>query len=64
MTISRCILLRREMFKTEVVEKIKIHILCLVTLFRKSCRLGENEEKCGGNREASSDNMALRFMLD
>jgi hypothetical protein len=28
-----------EMFQTKVVEKIKTHILCTVTFFRKSCRL-------------------------
>jgi hypothetical protein len=32
----------REMFQTKVVEKIKQHILCSVTLFRKSCRLWDN----------------------
>jgi len=34
----------REMFQTKVVEKIKTHILCSVTFFRKSCRLWD---KCG-----------------
>ena len=35
-----------EMFQTQVVEKIKTHILCSVTFFlRKSCRLWENVEK-------------------
>jgi len=29
------------MFQTNFVEKIKTHVLCLVTLFRKSCRLCE-----------------------
>jgi len=27
------------MFRTKPTEKIKTHILCSVTLFRKSCRL-------------------------
>ena len=35
------------MFQTKVVEKIKTHILCSVTLFRKSCRLWVNVEKYG-----------------
>ena len=34
-----------EMFQTKVVEKIKTHILCPVTFFRKSCRLWDNLEK-------------------
>jgi hypothetical protein len=31
--------LKRGMFQTKVVEKIKTHILCSVFFFRKSCRL-------------------------
>ena len=32
--------LEREMFQTKVVQKIKTHILCSVTFFKKkSCRL-------------------------
>jgi len=31
-------------FHTNVVEKIKTHILCSVTAFRKSCRLRDNVE--------------------
>ena len=34
-----------ETFQTKVVEKIKTHILCSVTFFRKSCRLWDNVEK-------------------
>ena len=30
------------------VEKIKVHILCSVTFFRKSRRLQDNVEKYGG----------------
>jgi len=33
------------MFQTKVVEKIKTHILCLLTFSRKSCRLWDNVEK-------------------
>jgi hypothetical protein len=36
-----------EMFQTKVVEKIKTHILCPVTVFRKSCRVWHNVEKHG-----------------
>jgi len=34
-----------EMFQKETVQKIKTHVLCSVTFFRKSCRLWENLEK-------------------
>ena len=44
-----------EMFQIKVVEKIKTHILCPVTAFRKSCRLWDNVEKSGGVRGASND---------
>ena len=37
----------REMFRIEVVEKIKTHTLCSITLWRKSCRLWDNVEKYG-----------------
>jgi len=33
------------MFQTKVVEKIKTHILCLTTVFRKPCHLWDNVEK-------------------
>ena len=33
------------MFQTKVVEEIKIHILCSVTFFLKSCLLWDNVEK-------------------
>ena len=39
----------------KVVEKIKTHILCSVTFSRKSCRLGDNVEICGGASGATND---------
>jgi hypothetical protein len=36
----------------------------LSNVFRKSCRLLDNVEKCGGAREATDDNMAARCVLD
>ena len=51
------------MFETKVVEKIKIHILCSITFFRKSCRLGDNVEKYGGAREATDDNIIQRMQV-
>jgi len=46
------------MFQTKVVEKIKTHILCSVTLFRKVCRLWDNVGKCGRAGQATDDKMA------
>jgi hypothetical protein len=40
------------------VEKIKTHILCSVTFFRHSCRLGDNVEKYCIAVQATGDNMA------
>jgi hypothetical protein len=37
--------LEREMFQTNVVDKIKTHVSCSVTFFRKLCRLWDNVEK-------------------
>jgi len=45
------------MFKTKVVQKIKTHILCSVTFFRKSCRLRDNKEKYCRAGQVTFDNM-------
>jgi hypothetical protein len=52
------------MLEIKVVEKIKTHILCSVSFFRKSCRLGDNVEKLNGARETADGNMAVRCLLD
>jgi hypothetical protein len=49
------------MFQTKVVEKIKTHILCSITFFRKSCRLWDNVEKRGTARQATDDNIIRRM---
>jgi hypothetical protein len=41
-----------EMFQIKVIEKIKTHILCSITVFRKSCRSWDNGEKLGSARGA------------
>ena len=46
-----------EMFQTEVVEKIKTHILCSVTFFSKIYRLWDNVEKYCRAGQATDDNM-------
>ena len=54
-----------EMFQIKVVEKIKAHVLCSVTFFRKFFHLWDNVEQYGGAREAADDNMAhARCMMD
>jgi hypothetical protein len=52
------------MFQTKDVEKIKTHILCSVTFFRKSCRLSYNVEKYGRAIQATDDNIIqpMRFV--
>jgi len=45
--ISRSFLLTMNNVSHKVVEKIKTHILCPMTFFRKSCRLWDNVEKYG-----------------
>jgi hypothetical protein len=50
-----------EIFQTKVVEKIKIHILCSITFFRKSCRLWDYVEKYGTARQATDDNIIRRM---
>jgi len=49
------------MFQTKVVEKIKTHILCSVTCFRKSCHLWDNVGKYSraGQVTDNDDDMAL-----
>jgi hypothetical protein len=51
------------MFQTKVVEKIKTHILCSITFFRKSRRLRDNVEKYVRARQATDDNIirCIRF---
>jgi hypothetical protein len=49
------------MFQTKVVEKIKTHILCSITLFRKSCLLWDNVKKYGTVRQATDDNIIRRM---
>jgi hypothetical protein len=55
-----------EMFQTNVVEKIKTHILCSITFsFQKSCTLWGNVEKYCTAGQATDNNMAhAHCMLD
>jgi hypothetical protein len=55
---SGSLLLRMRMFQTKVVERIKTHILCSITFFRKSCRLWDNVEKCCRTGQATDGSMA------
>jgi hypothetical protein len=49
------------MFQVKVVERIKTHILCSITFFRKSFRLGDNAEKYGTHKQAKDDNIIWRM---
>jgi len=51
------------MFRTKVVEKIKTHILCLVTFFRKSCRLWDNLGKYCRAGQATDNNIIWRMRI-
>ena len=57
--------LEREMFQIKVVEKIKTHVLCSVTFFKKSCLLWDNMEICCTAGQVTDDSMAhAHCMLD
>jgi hypothetical protein len=63
--ISRSVLLRMRNRAEKAIEKIKTHILCSVTLYRKSCRLWDNVEKYCRAEQATDDSMAhVHCMLD
>ena len=67
MTISHWFILTMRNVQIKVVEKIKTHILCSVTFFRKWCRLWDKVKKYVGARGGQKwrQNMAhTRFMLD
>jgi hypothetical protein len=53
--------LERKVFQTKLTEKMKTHILCSITFFRKSCPLCDNVEKYGAAREVTDDNI-IRHM--
>jgi hypothetical protein len=48
-----------EMFQTEVVEKYKTHIICLIYFSRKSCRVWDNVEECGRADQATYGTIIL-----
>jgi hypothetical protein len=55
------LLLERGTFQTNVVDKIKIHILCSTTIFfRKSCHLWDYVEKYEVDRQATGNNIIGR----
>jgi hypothetical protein len=55
--------LKWEMFQTEVVDKIKTHILCSISFPRKSCRLWDNVEQYGRARQATDDTIIRRMRI-
>jgi len=57
--------LEREKFQKKFVGKIKTHIFCSVTFFRKSYRLWDNMEKYCRAGQATDDNMVhVLYVLD
>jgi hypothetical protein len=61
MIISRWILLRIRNVSDKIVQKIKTHILCSITFFRKSCLLWDNVEKYGTARQTRDDSIIRRM---
>jgi hypothetical protein len=58
----RSYLLRMRMFQTNVVQKIKTHVLRSVTFFfRKTCRLWDDVEKCSSVGQATTTIGRMRF---
>ena len=52
------------MFQTKkVVEKIKTHIFCSITSFRKSCCLGDSAEKYCRDGQNTDGNVARRMHI-
>jgi len=54
-----------ENLKLKVVQKIKTHILCSITFFRKSCLLWDSVEEYCRPGQGTDDNMTrVPYMLD
>jgi hypothetical protein len=51
------------MFQTKAVEKIRTHILCSVTFFRKSYRLWDNVEKYATAGQTTDDSIIRRMRI-
>jgi hypothetical protein len=58
LTLSRSVLHRMRNVSDEFAEKIKTHILCSVTCFRKSCRVWDNVERYCTGGHATDEIMA------
>jgi len=56
--MRRSVFSEREILQTNVVQKIKTHILCSKTFFWKLCRLWDNVEEYCRAGKALHDNMA------
>ena len=52
-----------ELYRTDVVEQIKTHILCSITFFRKSCRLWDSVEKYFRAGPATDDDIIGRMHI-
>jgi hypothetical protein len=52
------------MFQTKDVQKIKTHILCSVSVFKKSYRLWDTVERYGRDSQATDDNIIRRMFFE
>jgi hypothetical protein len=50
-------------FPIKIADKIKTHILCSITFYRKSCRVWDNVEICCGARETKNDDTIWRIRV-
>jgi hypothetical protein len=57
MIISPSVPLTMRMSRIKVVEKVKTHIACSITSFRKSCLFWDNVEKFGRSGQATDNNI-------
>jgi hypothetical protein len=64
MIISRWIILRMRIVSDKSCREHQNSHFIFHNFFRKSCRLLDNVEKCGGAREAADNNTAARCLLD
>jgi hypothetical protein len=51
------------MFQTEIVQKIKTHISCLITFFKKLSHLRDNARKYRTAGQATDDSMMCAMRL-
>ena len=61
--VSCWTLLRKKNISHRMLEKMKTHISCSITLARKSCHLWDNVKKYGAVRQVTDDNITDRMRI-